>query len=33
VKKEQILLQGKKFPAGPGEATENHFTFASGGWG
>jgi hypothetical protein len=23
----------KKFPAGPGEATENHFTFASGGWG
>ena len=24
-----------KFPAGPGEATENHFTsrFASGGWG
>ena len=32
-------LEGKKFPAGPGEATENHFsfasggTFASGGWG
>jgi len=23
----------KKFPAGPGEATENHFTFASGGSG
>jgi hypothetical protein len=23
----------RKFPAGPGEATENHFTFASGGWG
>ena len=26
-------LSKKKFPAGPGEATENHFTFASGGWG
>jgi hypothetical protein len=23
--------KNKKFPAGPGEATENHFTFASGG--
>ena len=23
----------RKFQAGPGEATENHFTFASGGWG
>jgi hypothetical protein len=22
-----------KFPAGPGEATENQFAFASGGWG
>ena len=27
------LDKGRKFPAGPGEATENQFTFASGGWG
>ncbi len=26
-------LLKEKFPAGPGEATENQFTFASGGWG
>jgi hypothetical protein len=27
------ICKKRKFPAGPGEATENHFTFASGGWG
>ena len=26
-----FFAQQKKFPAGPGEATENQFTFASGG--
>jgi len=32
-KKTGMNKEKEKFPAGPGEATENQFTFASGGWG
>jgi hypothetical protein len=33
LKRKMALSTVRKFPAGPGEATENQFTFASGGWG
>jgi hypothetical protein len=30
--KKKVFFESENFPAGPGEATENQFAFASGGY-